>query len=79
MAFIKRDFDTRRIQMNDIQREAGFSHVSVKTLLRALKERKIGAYHEEFKPILIAENKKIRLVRIDPTSKANKGNKYTNG
>ena len=59
------------MQMVDIQREAGFSHVSVTTLLRALKERKIGAYHEEFKPILTAENKKLGLVRIDPTSKAN--------
>ncbi|RPB05353.1 hypothetical protein L873DRAFT_1785580 [Choiromyces venosus 120613-1] len=61
IAFIKRDFDTRRMQMIDIQREAGFSHVSVTTLLRALKERKVGAYHEEFKPILTAENKKIHL------------------
>ena len=74
VAFIKRDFDTRRMQMVDIQWEAGFSHVSVTTLLRALKERKIGAYHEEFKPILTAENKKLRLVRIDPTSKTNNGN-----
>ncbi|RPA94399.1 hypothetical protein L873DRAFT_1747136, partial [Choiromyces venosus 120613-1] len=61
IAFIKRDFDTRRMQMINIQREAGFSHVSVTTLLRALKERKVGAYHEEFKPILTAENKKICL------------------
>ena len=62
------------MQMVDIQREAGFPHVSVTTLLRALKERKIGAYHEEFKQILTAENKKLRLVRIDPTSKANNDN-----
>jgi len=70
VAFIKRDFNTRRMHMVDIQREAGFPHISISTLLRALKERKIGAYREEFKPILTLENKKIRLVRIVPTYKA---------
>ena len=62
IVFIKRDFYTRRMNMIDVQREADFAHVSLKTLLRALAEWGIGAYQEEFKPILTAENKEKRLV-----------------
>lgn len=62
--FVKRDFDTRRMKMIDIRREAGFLHVSQTTLLRALTERGIGAYQEEFKPILTLENKEKRLVCV---------------
>jgi hypothetical protein len=62
VVFIKRDFNTRRMKMIDIRREAGFAHVSLTTLRRALAERGIGAYQEEFKPILTAENKEKRLV-----------------
>ena len=62
--FVKREFDTWRMKMIDIRREAGFLHVSQTTLLRALKERGIGAYQEEFKPILTLENKEKRLVCV---------------
>ena len=62
VAFIQRDFYTRQMNMIDVQREADFAHVSLKTLLRALAEQGIGAYQEEFKPILTAENKEKRLV-----------------
>lgn len=62
IVFIKRDFNTRRMKMIDIQREAGFTHVGLTTLRRALAERGIRAYQEEFKPILTAENKEKRLV-----------------
>ena len=58
VAFIKREFNTRRMHMVDIQQEAGFPQVRISTLLCALKERKIGAYQKQFKPILTLENKK---------------------
>jgi len=61
--FVKRDFDTWRMKIIDIRREAGFLHVGQTTLLRALKERGIGAY-QEFKLILTPENKEKRLVCV---------------
>jgi hypothetical protein len=45
-----------------IRREAGLAHVSDSTVLKALHERKLKAYREEFKFILSSENKQIRLV-----------------
>jgi len=48
--FVKRDFDTRRMKIIDIRREAGFLHVGQTTLLRALKERGIGAYQQCSEP-----------------------------
>jgi len=62
--FVKRDFDTRRMKIIDIRCEAGFLHVGQRTLLRALKELGIGAYQEEFRPILTPENKEKRLVCV---------------
>ena len=64
VAFVKRDFKTRRMKLVDIRREAGFSHVSDSTVYRALSERGMKAYREDFKFILSAENKVIRLVSV---------------
>lgn len=60
--FVKKSFETRRMTIRDIRREAGFAHVSDTTIYRALLDRGIRAYHEEFKIILKEENKKKRLV-----------------
>jgi transposase len=62
VATVKRDFKTRRMRLVDIHREAGLTHVSDTTVFRALHERKIKAYREEFKFILSSDNKQIRLV-----------------
>jgi transposase len=62
VATVKRDFKTRRMRLVDLRREAGLSHVSDTTVFRALQERELKAYREEFKFILSEENKKIRLV-----------------
>jgi transposase len=62
VATVKRDFKTRRMRLVDIRREAGLTHVSDTTVFRALHERKIKAYREEFKFILSSDNKQIRLV-----------------
>jgi hypothetical protein len=62
VATVKRDFKTRRMRLVDLRREAGLSHVSDTTVFRALQERGLKAYREEFKFILSEENKKIRLV-----------------
>ena len=62
VAFVKRDFHTRRMKLVDIRREVGFGHVSDSTVYRALLERGMKAYREDFKFILTAENKLVRLV-----------------
>jgi hypothetical protein len=62
VATVKRDFKTRRMRLVDIRREARLSHVSDSTVFKALRERGLKAYKEEFKFILNAENKQIRLV-----------------
>ena len=60
--FVKKDFDSRRLTLHNLRREAGFSHISDSTVYRGLSEQGIYAYHEEFKIILKEENKKKRLV-----------------
>ena len=60
-AFIRTGFETRRMALTDIKRESGFGHVSNQTISRALEDRGIGQYREEFKFILKSENKIIRL------------------
>lgn len=60
--FVKKDFESRRMTLHDLRREAGFLHISDSTIYRALSDRGIYAYHEEFKIILKEENKKKRLV-----------------
>ena len=60
--FVKKNFETRRMTIQDIGREDGFAHVSDTTIYRALLDRGIRAYHEEFKIILKEEKKKKRLV-----------------
>jgi hypothetical protein len=45
-----------------IRRKAGLAHVSDSTVLKALHERKLKAYREEYKFIPSSENKRIRLV-----------------
>ena len=62
MKTVKTGFKTRRMKLIDIRREAGLQHVSNSTAFRALLERGIHTYREEFKPILDAENKAKRLV-----------------
>lgn len=64
IATVKRDFDTRRMKLVDLRREAELSHVSDSTVYKALREREIKAYREEFKFILSPENKTTRLVSI---------------
>jgi len=67
--FVKQGFDTRRMTLRDIRREAGFSHVCDTTIFKALAARGIHAYKELFKFILTAENKIKRLVSrvLSPT------------
>jgi len=48
------------MKLIDIRREAGLSHVSDSTVMRALHEQGIKAYREEFKFILKDENMAIR-------------------
>jgi len=48
------------MELIDIRREAGLSHVSDSTVMRALHEQGIKAYREEFKFILKDENMAIR-------------------
>jgi transposase len=62
VAIVKRDFKTRRMRLVDLRRESGLTHVSDSTILKALHERKLKAYREDFKFILSSENKQIRLV-----------------
>lgn len=64
IATVKRDFDTRRMKLVDLRQEAGLSHVSDSTVYKALREQEIKAYWEEFKFILLPENKTTRLVSI---------------
>jgi len=59
---VKTGFKTRRMKLIDIRQEAGLGHVSDASAFRALIERGIHAYREEFKPILDSENKAKRLV-----------------
>jgi len=61
VGFIKRDFTTRRMVLVVIQQESGLSHVSDTTIWKALKERRIKPYREEFKFKLKSENKLLRL------------------
>ncbi|RPA97195.1 hypothetical protein L873DRAFT_1771557 [Choiromyces venosus 120613-1] len=49
------------MRLVDIRRESGLSHVSDTTIWKALRERGIKAYREEFKFILKSENKLQRL------------------
>ena len=58
---VKRNFTTRRMTLVDIRRESGLSHVSDSTVWKALNQRGIKAYREEFKFILKPENKVLRL------------------
>lgn len=62
VAVVKRDFKTRRMKVVDLRQEAGLSHVSDFPILKALHERGLKAYREEFKFILTTENKAVRLV-----------------
>jgi hypothetical protein len=62
VATVKRDFKTRRMRLVDLRRQAGLSHVSDATVLKALHERGLKAYREEFTFILSSENKQISLV-----------------
>lgn len=48
----KRNRDTRRMSLKDLQQEASLSRVSVQTCLNALHERGIKSYKENLKPIL---------------------------
>ena len=58
----KRDFQSRRMRIIDLQREAGVGRVSQTTALKALHENGIKAYREDFKFILSTENKTVRKV-----------------
>ena len=60
--FVKQGFDTRRMTLRDIRREAGFSHVCDTTIFKALAARGIQAYKKLFKFILTGENKIKSLV-----------------
>lgn len=62
VAFVKQGFETRRMSLRDIRREAGFLYVCDGTIFNALKSREVHAYRELFKFILSEENKKKRLV-----------------
>ena len=62
VACVKRDFHTRRMKLVTIRREAGFDHVSDSTVYRALLERGMKAYREDFEFILTPEKKVIQLV-----------------
>lgn len=59
---VKRDWGTRHMSLTEIQCEARLGHVSKSTVLRALHERGLKAYREEFKFILTPENKLPRLL-----------------
>lgn len=54
VAVVKRDVETRRMALVDLQCEAELGHVSPQTVLKALNERGIKCYREEFKSILNA-------------------------
>ena len=58
-AIVRRGHDTRRMELADLRREAGLSHVSDTT---ALNEQSIKAYREGFKFILTQEYMAIRKV-----------------
>ena len=61
VGFIKRDLTTRRMVLVDIRRESGLFHVSDTTIWKALNERGIKPYREEFKFIVKSENKLLQL------------------
>jgi len=71
-ASVRRGYDTRRMKLVDIRREAGLNHVCDTTVLRALKEMGIKPYREEFEFILTQENMAIRKVGVEiPTKEKN--------
>ena len=58
----REDFRSRRMRVVDLQQEAGVGHVCRTTAAKALREKGIKAYREDFKFILSTENKFIRKV-----------------
>lgn len=67
VATVKRDFNTRRMKLVDLRREAELSHVCDTTVYNALYEHGIKAYQEEFKFILSPENKATHMVSTSTT------------
>ena len=57
VATVKRDFETRRMTLVELQCEAGLGHDFLQTILRDLNERGLKCYREEFEFILNADNK----------------------
>ena len=57
VGIVKRDWDIRHMNLIDHQRTAGFGHVCHSTIVQALHEHGIQAYGEEWKFILMPENK----------------------
>jgi len=62
VATVKRDFETRRKSLVELQCEAGLGHVCLRTILRALNERGLKCCQEEFKFIRNTDKKARRLV-----------------
>lgn len=56
------NWETRHMSSVEIQQKAGLGHVATTTVLKALHERGIKAYREEYKFILKPENKTQRLL-----------------
>ncbi len=61
VATTKRDFETRRMSLVDLQCEAGLGHVCPQTILTALNERGLKCYREQYKFILKPEGRAQRL------------------
>jgi hypothetical protein len=61
ISVVKRNWETRHMSLVELQLEAGLSHVSPSTVLKALNERGIKSYREEWKFILKPEDKVNRL------------------
>jgi hypothetical protein len=56
VATVKTNFNTGRMKLVDLRREAGLSHFCDTTVYNALHQRGIKASSEEFKFILLPEN-----------------------
>jgi len=61
VGMVKRDWDTRHMNLIDLQRTVGFGHVCPSTILKALHEPGIRAYRQKWKFILKPENKITRF------------------
>ena len=59
---VRRDWESRRMTLVDLQLEANLGHVSRSTVYKALRSLGYRSYVEEFKFILDEENMQVRMV-----------------